>query len=344
MKKAVLWINIGSPDSLDIKDVQNYLNEFLMDPRVINYPYWLRYLLFKKFIIPRRAPNSAEAYQQIWQKGGSPLLIYTQKMVEKLNQKDTEYDWYWAMRYSKPKVASVLAEIISKNYDEILIFPAYPQFADSSTTSSLDAVKEFFKTSKLQSQWQGRVKYIEDFYNNQAFIDNVVREAQVGQEALSTADHVAFSFHGLPESHLRLIHKSCKDSKCEEKVGADNHKCYKAQCYWTARAVAERLNISKDKYSVCFQSRLGPNKWIEPYTDVWVEDLARSKNVRSLVVFSLAFVTDCLETLEELDLRLKESFESTGGQTFYRVPCLNDRFDSAYEIVRTQESKSLSFI
>ncbi|MCO5114425.1 MAG: ferrochelatase [Bdellovibrionaceae bacterium] len=340
MKKAVLMINIGSPNSLDLKDVKDYLEQFLMDPRVINYPYWLRYLLFKKVIIPKRTPNSAEAYEQIWQKEGSPLLIYTQELVDKMNEKDKEYDWFWAMRYSKPTVASRLQEIINRGYEEIVIFPAYPQFADSSTTSSLDVVQDFFKEPQMCKLWQGRVKYVEDFYKNKDFISNIVDQCQNQTKKFTSADHVLFSFHGLPESHLRLIHKSCKSAQCETQISSENQKCYKAQCYQTAKAVAEGLGI-QDKYSVSFQSRLGPSKWIEPYTDVVVEDLAR-KGTKSLVVFSLAFVTDCLETLEELDIRLKDSFLSSGGTDFYRVPCLNQNFDSAFDIIRTEELKILN--
>lgn len=348
MKKAVLWINIGSPDSLKHEDVKNYLTEFLMDPRVINYPYWLRYLLFQRFIIPRRVSSATEAYSQVWLKespnlkSGSPLLHYTKALIDDLNAKDSEYDWFWAMRYSSPKVNTKLQELIDAGYEEIVIFPAYPQFADSSTTSSLDVVKEFFKKAKLEKRWQGKIKYIEDFYVNKSFISNIVEECQkTHSNSLAHAEHVLFSFHGLPESHLRMIHKDCKSANCETRIGADNKKCYKAQCYQTAKAVAEALGISH-KYSVSFQSRLGPSKWIEPYTDVVVEEeLAGKKGIKSLVVFSLAFVTDCLETLEELDIRLKESFLGAGGKEFHRVPCLNERFTSAYDILRTEDLKIL---
>lgn len=335
MKPAALLINIGSPDSLDIKDVKSYLTKFLMDPRVIDYPYWLRHILIKMIIIPRRAPNSKEAYEQVWTEEGSPLLVYTRQLIEKLNQTSEQYDWFWAMRYSKPSIEEQLRKIIASGYKEIVLFPAYPQFADSATSSSIDEVKEALKRIGKQNTMDLKISYVQDFYKNPAFINEVVTHAQghLGQQKF---DHYVFSFHGLPESHLRMIHPSCVQSQCSEQIGPENAKCYRAQCYQTAQAVASGLGIQSENYTVAFQSRLGPSKWIEPYTDVVVEDMAQSLKVKSLAVFSLSFVTDCLETLEELDIRLKESFIKNGGEQFFRVPCLNSDFKSAPEILRSE--------
>jgi protoporphyrin/coproporphyrin ferrochelatase len=328
-KKAVLFINIGSPKTTEVKDVQNYLNRFLMDPFVVSAPYFVRWLFMKKFVIPKRAPRSAEAYKKIWTKDGSPLVSITEKLMSNLNLTDSEHEWFSAMRYSEPEVLDALSEIKNKGYNEIIIFPAYPQYATSSTESTIDYVRE-----KLNVMgWSPKLLQVQDFYRDQEFIDNIAMEVPKDIQA-HEFDHVLFSFHGLPQSHLKKINSGCEFSECCKVITDKNKKCYRAQCYQTASLVASKLGLSSDKWSMSFQSRLGPVKWIEPYTDIVTVDLAKSGSVKSLLVFSLAFVTDCLETLEELDLALKHEFLSNGGEKFVRVPCLNDKFYSAPSIAK----------
>lgn len=328
-KKAVLLMNIGSPESTRTEDVKTYLNRFLMDSYVITIPTFFRWLLMKKIVVPKRAPKSAEAYKKIWTKEGSPLVALTKKLVENLNLTDSEYEWFYAMRYSAPEVIDVLSEIKNKGYKEFILFPAYPQYATSSTESNIEYVKE-----KLNIMgWKPKVSVVKDFYNNTDFIDNIVMELPKDLE-LDKFDHVLFSFHGLPESHLTALHPSCQEDGCFSEINDKNKKCYRAQCYQTARAVAEKLNLNKETWSMSFQSRLGPQKWIEPYTDKVALEFAQKGHVKSLLVFSLSFVTDCLETLEELDIQLKDSFLNNGGEHFVRIPCLNDKFYSAQKIIK----------
>lgn len=331
--KAVLLVNIGSPESYDVLDVKRYLNRFLMDPYVIDIPFVARWILIRRLIVPKRAPNSAEAYKSVWMPEGSPLLVYTKRLIQNLNSMQTGYDWFMAMRYSKPYIFDELYELMKKNYKEIVIFPAYPQFADSSTTSVVKEVKRHLKTLRKRTGWQGKIKFVESFYDDKDFIENVVSEAKKHLQNQGSFDHYLFSYHGLPERHLRKIHKSCVKAQCREQINEDNKNCYMAQSYATTRLVAKALGIPEQQYSVSFQSRLGPSKWIEPYTDEIIKEFVEEKDIKSLAVFSLSFVTDCLETLEELDIRLKEDFMALGGEKFYRVPCLNENFYSSKDLV-----------
>ncbi len=327
-KKAVLFLNIGSPKTTEVKDVQSYLNRFLMDPFVINIPYIFRWLFIKKLVVPRRAPRSAKAYQKVWTKDGSPLVSLTKKLMNNLNLTDPDHEWFSAMRYSEPEVLDVLTEIKNKGYEDIIIFPAYPQYATSSTESTIHYVKEKLNVM----DWKPHLFQVQDFYLDPEFIENVLLEIPKQIEP-QTYDHVLFSFHGLPESHLKKISPVCQFSTCCDQITEENKKCYRAQCYQTAKAVATKLGLDPDKWSMSFQSRLGPVKWIQPYTDQVTVDMA-SESTKSLLVFSLAFVTDCLETLEELDLELKKEFLAHGGEKFERVPCLNERFYSAVNIAK----------
>ncbi len=326
-KKAVIFLNIGSPSTTEVKDVKKYLNRFLMDPYVINLPSFLRWLFVTKLIVPRRAPKSAEAYKKVWTKDGSPLVSITKRLMENLNLIDTEHEWFSAMRYSEPEVLDVLAEIKNKGYDSLVVFPAYPQYAASSTESIVQYVNEKLKVMG----WKPNLYQIQDFYLEPEFIDNIALEIPKNINP-KEFDHVLFSFHGLPESHLKKVSSTCQFSTCCDQITEVNKKCYRAQCYQTAKAVAEKLGLEKRKWTMSFQSRLGPVKWIEPYTDVVSVEQAKQKN--SLLVFSLAFVTDCLETLEELDIGLREDFFEHGGEKFERVPCLNEKFYSAVGVAK----------
>lgn len=327
-KRAVLFVNIGSPDKPEPPEVKTYLDEFLMDPQVIGAPYFIRYLLIKKLITPKRSFRSAEAYQKIWLKEGSPLIVYTKELMDNLNLLDKKNEWFMAMRYSQPRVIDQLRKIKDQGFEEIVLLPAYPQYAASSTQSTIDYVKQCLKTMG----WSPELKIINDFYDSEEFIDNIISEIPKSLD-IKSQDHFLFSFHGLPQSHIKKISKSCEFGACCETITEKNKNCYRAQCYQTAFAVSKKLNLKKDQWSISFQSRLGPLKWIPPYTDVVAPELVTQKAVKNLTVFSLAFVTDCLETLEELDMELKKDFLEAGGESFIRIPCLNGNFISAIDIV-----------
>ncbi len=328
-KKAVLLLNIGSPKTTEVKDVQSYLNRFLMDPFVVTAPYIIRWLLMKKFVIPRRSPRSAEAYKKIWTKKGSPLVAITDQLIQNLNLTDSDHTWFYAMRYSEPEVIDVLAEIKNQGFKEVVIFPAYPQYASSSTESTITYIQEKLKVM----DWKPKLFLIPDFYKEPEFIDNIIMEIPKVIEP-EKFDHVLFSFHGLPESHLKKISPTCEFGSCCNKINESNKKCYRAQCYQTAKLVAKKLKLQDEKWSMSFQSRLGPQAWIKPYTDIVTTEMAKTQKVKKLLVFSLAFVTDCLETLEELDIELKKDFLKHGGVEFVRVPCLNEKFYSAESIAK----------
>ena len=327
-KTAVLFINIGSPSSPKVSDVQSYLNEFLMDPYVINVPYIIRHLLIKKLIVPKRAPQSAKSYQKIWKKEGSPLVVYTDQLIQKINSQDPKRDWFFSMRYSEPRIEKVLDQIKKSGYDQLIVFPAFPQWASSTTQSSCEYVKKTLK----DLHWNPKTQYIQEFYNHPQFIQNITKNIPSNTN-LNDFEHILFSFHGLPVSHIKKISPKCQFSQCCHPITKENSKCYRAQCYQTAHLIAQELNIPPYKWSLSFQSRLGPLKWIPPYTKDHVKSLVLEKGLKKIAVFSPSFVTDCLETLEELDIQLKNFFLELGGEKWVRIPCLNDQFTCVLDIV-----------
>ena len=321
MKTAVLLINLGSPNKPTILSVWKFLRQFLMDPRVIDIPFLIRYVLVNFIIIPKRVANSTQEYKKLWQLfGASPLISYAEKLTAKLNIKlDEKYDVYFAMRYQNPSLDSALAEIYSKGYKELVILPLYPQYASASTGSTIDYCKNIMK-----NWWNiPKLTIINHFCNHPSFINSVVENTN--KMDFDNYDHILFSYHGLPERHVDKSHPGstlCADSDCEEGLSNDNHFCYKAQCYETTKLIASQLALSKDSYSISFQSRLN-NKWIKPYTDKVMLELVES-NHKKVLVLSPAFVSDCLETSIEISERNKKVFIEHGGEEFTLVPSLND--------------------
>lgn len=318
-KTAVLLINLGTPDSPSVKDVRKYLFQFLNDPRVIDIPAIARLLLVNLIIVPFRAPKSAKIYKQLWTKEGSPLLLHGRSVQKKVQEKLSEKaDVYFAMRYQNPSLDSVLEQIRTKNYSKIIVLPLYPQYASSSTGSTLE------KVMQIVSKWFTipELSIISQYYDNKGYLNAF---SEIGKPHWAKGyEHVLFSYHGLPVRQVDKVYDNgpCSDHHCEDHVDEENQFCYKAACYETTRQIASRLNIPKEKYTVAFQSRLDKN-WLEPFSDKVVEELAK-KGIKRLLVFSPAFTADCLETTVEIGSEYKEIFEDHGGEHLQLVESLND--------------------
>jgi protoporphyrin/coproporphyrin ferrochelatase len=318
-KTAVLLINLGTPDSPSVRDVRSYLSQFLNDPRVIDIPWLLRKMLVNLIIVPFRAPKSAKIYKKLWTEKGSPLLYYSIRQKELLQEQLGEnHDVYLAMRYKNPSIPSVLEEIRKKNYQKIIILPLFPQYASASTGSALDEVMRVIRTWWVIPE----LKIISQYYSHPKFIEAFT--ARGSKYNFSEFDHILFSYHGLPERQVDKVYNEglCSDHDCENEITEESKYCYKATCYATTRLLIEKLNIPKEKYTVCFQSRLD-KKWLEPFSDKVVEACAK-KGMKKLLVFSPAFTADCLETIIEIGDEYQEIFHSHGGEKVQLVESLND--------------------
>lgn len=322
--RAVVLINLGTPDDPKPESVGRYLKEFLMDPYVIDIPKPIRWFLVNQIIVPKRKFASAELYQKIWMKEGSPLLVHTQnlgkKLQTKLNTAEQSMQVFVAMRYANPSIESVLRSIETK-FDEIIFIPLYPQFAEASTESTRKKIQEIINPKQ-------NYKFIESFYDSPKYIQSWAEQTLKITEG-KKIDHFIFSFHGLPERQLTKLSKGeCEFSNdCCDQLKVKN--CYRAQCFQSAKLIAQKMNLSKDRYTVAFQSRLGRTKWITPYTDEVIKHFPQ----KSIAVLSPSFVCDCLETLEEIAIRLKEQFiETAQGKDFTFIPCLNDS-DSMVDVL-----------
>ncbi|WP_282149084.1 ferrochelatase [Algibacter lectus] len=321
MKKGVLLVNLGSPESPEPKDVKKYLGEFLMDERVIDIPYIARAALVKGIILKTRPKASAAAYKKIWWEEGSPLIVLSERLQNKI-QKQVEYPVALAMRYGSMTIKKGLQELVDKGVEEVLLFPLYPQFA-MATTETITVLaeelrQEFFPSLKIES--------VPAFYNKADYIEvlsNSIKRHLDGKKY----DHVLFSYHGVPERHIRksdVTQSHCKiDKSCCVTPSKAHEYCYKHQCLEVTRLVGERLQFKKGAFSTSFQSRLGFDPWLQPYTDRTIERLGKS-GVENMAIITPAFVSDCLETLEEIAMEGQEIFHEMGGKDFTTVPCLND--------------------
>lgn len=320
-KTGVLIVNLGTPDSPSTSDVRKYLREFLMDKRVVDYPLIPRWMLVNLIIAPFRAPKSAKEYQKLWQDRGSPLKFYGEDVRDLLQASLGErYIVKLAMRYQSPSIASVLEELQREGVNSIICIPLFPQYASATTGSVIDKVME------ITRKWQviPTIKFVSNFPDHPLFIEAHLERAKKYLEN-NDYEHFIFSYHGVPVSQ---IEKASYDNYC--KVGAccnayhkKNQYCYRAQCFHTTRVIAEKLGIPQEKYTVTFQSRLGPVPWITPYTDEVLQELAE-KGVKRVLAFSPAFVADCLETTLEVGETYKEQFKEAGGETWQLVDSLND--------------------
>lgn len=319
-KTGVLLVNLGSPHSPFKKDVQRYLNEFLMDKRVLDVPYPIRRLIVSLFILPNRPKRSARAYRAIWWREGSPMIVIT-KRVQYLLQKKLPMPVAIGMRYGQPSIRSGLKELWEKKVNEIILVPLYPHYA----MSTFETVVEKTRTELQKNAPSLSLKIIKPFYNHPAYITALTEQFQ--ESLTSEFDHLLFSYHGIPERHLRKTDPT--GSHCLQvenccRVPSPAHLfCYRHQVLETTRLLVEKLGLSTSPYSVAFQSRLGRGSWLKPDT---LREIERVKvtGVRRLAVICPSFVSDCLETLEEIQIRAKRYFLDLGGEQFIRIPCLND--------------------
>lgn len=327
-KKGILLVNLGSPKSTDVADVKEYLDEFLMDEKVIDYRWFFRSLLVRGIILKTRPAKSAEAYKTVWTEEGSPLIVITKQIQEKL-QKIVEVPVEIGMRYAEPSIKTGLEKLQQKGVTEVVLFPLYPQYAMSTTETVVEKAEEVRKKFFPEI----KISYAEPFYNRDIYIDCLAES--IREKMPENFDALQFSYHGVPERHLYKTDptKTCKIGDCCSQDWNPSHKfCYRHQCFKTTELVIEKLGIPKNKTIVSFQSRLGKDKWIEPYTDETLENLPK-KGVKNLAIVCPAFVSDCLETLEEISVEGKEEFLHAGGENFHYIPCLNAE-DRWIEVVK----------
>jgi len=323
MKKGVLLVNLGTPDSPSTKDVRKYLGEFLMDPRVIDINPISRALLVKGIIVPFRSPKSAKLYKAIWSdKTGSPLLHYSKLQHHLLQERlGGDYMVELAMRYQSPSIESALNRFKSALVESIQVIALFPQYASASTGSVFDKVME------LISKWPTipTVSFVNSFHDNELMIETFANSGKKYKP--ETYDHILFSFHGLPQRQLvKCDHTGTyclKSAGCCDTLNDVNKFCYSAQSHDTARLIAEKLNLPKEKYTICFQSRLGSDPWVQPYTSEIVAKLA-AEGKKRLLVFCPAFVADCLETVYEVTEEYGGEFKALGGEHVQLVESLND--------------------
>ena len=322
--KGALLINLGSPDSPDPKDVKRYLGEFLMDERVIDLPKALRTFLVKGIILNTRPKKSAKAYKKIWWEEGSPLIVLSKRLRQSVQKKVT-IPVELAMRYGTPSIEEGIKNLVNQGINEIILIPLYPQFAMATTETILVLAEEV----RLQNHPQVSFTVLPPFYNHPDYIrvlSESIQENLKGKEW----EHLLFSYHGIPERHIRksdVTKSHCKiDKSCCQTSSKAHQYCYRHQCYETTRQVAEYLELKEGTFSTSFQSRLGLDPWLRPYTDKTVAKFAK-KGVKKMAIATPAFVSDCLETLEEIGMEAAEDFEEKGGEKLFVIPCINDRPD-----------------
>ena len=318
-KKAVILVNVGSPDKPAVSSVRKFLTEFLNDPRVIDLPFLLRKFLVNIIIIPLRVRNSTKLYKALWTEEGSPLRFYQERLKNGLSKLfSDEYEVFSAMRYGNPHLKAILNEVKQRGMEEIILVPLFPQYASSTTGT----VIEFF--IKTIQKWEiiPKIKIINQFYYKPGFIDAFLERAS--RYDIDEYDHVLFSYHGLPDRHILKTHPGKDMYKCACTTEIPDHgtDCYKATCHETTRILARKLNIPSEKFTVCFQSRLSKN-WLTPFANEVLKEKAE-EGKKNILVFSPAFVTDCLETIIEIKTEYQELFLQYGGEKLDLVESLND--------------------
>lgn len=321
MKKGILLVNLGSPDSPEPKDVKKYLGEFLMDERVIDIPYVARALLVRGIILKTRPKASAAAYKKIWWEEGSPLIVLSERLQNKI-QKQVDVPVALAMRYGSMSIQKGLDELTNQGVDEVLLFPLYPQFA-MATTETIEVLAEELRKLHYPNI---QITSVPAFYNKPDYIEVLSNSIKRHLEG-KPYEHLLFSYHGVPERHIRksdITKSHCKiDRSCCSTPSPAHEFCYRHQCKEVTRLVAEKLQLEEGTYSTSFQSRLGFDPWLQPYTDRTIERLGK-QGVKNMAIVTPAFVSDCLETLEEIAMEGQEIFHEVGGKEFTTIPCLND--------------------
>jgi ferrochelatase len=320
-KRGIVLMNLGSPDSTSVKDVRRYLDEFLMDERVIDSPFLIRSILVKGIITPFRAPKSAEAYESIWTKDGSPLVHITRQLQQQL-QPFTDEPVVIAMRYGRPAMKEAYGDLLRMmpDVEEVVLVPLYPHYA----MSSYETAVAHAQSVHAKSGYRFSLKVVPPFYNDPVYIDALAESMRGHVTGNNT--HILFSYHSIPERHIKksdVTGSHCLNRADCCNVNSEAHKyCYRHQCYETTKLVAARLGLAPDRYSVAFQSKLGRSAWLTPATTARMGQLP-AEGIKDLLVICPSFVSDCLETLEEIAIREKENFMEAGGQTYDYIPCMN---------------------
>lgn len=319
-KTGLLLINLGTPDGPTRGPVYRYLKQFLLDGRVIDYPWLPRNLLVRCIIAPFRSGSSAKLYQRLWTNEGSPLKLYGYEVAEELQKIMPEnYSIELAMRYQSPSIESAIDSLIDQKVNNIIVFPMFPQYASATVGSVHEEVMRIMSKKQVIPS----MKFISSYYDHPAIIDVFSQNAQ--KFDLASYDHILFSFHGIPQRQLKKADNCnhCLNTKdCCQTIKEENQYCYSAQCHATAQAIAKDMGLSNDDYTICFQSRLGFEDWTKPYTSDVISDRLAVGN-KKLLVFSPAFVSDCLETTIEIGYEYKEEFLHAGGEVLDLVPSLN---------------------
>jgi ferrochelatase len=320
LKRGIILMNLGSPDSTEVPDVRKYLDEFLTDKRVIDS--WLvRNLLVRTVIVPKRAPESAKAYRTIWTKSGSPLIRITGELAKKLQERLPE-PVSFAMRYGNPGMERAYETLLEKipDLEKVVAIPLYPHYAMSSYETAVEHAKEIHRKKK----YGFKLEFIPPFYRDPGYIHAMAENMRPHLQ--KEFDHLLFSFHGIPERHLMMsdpTHKHClRSADCCSVPSLTHATCYRHQCLQTMNMVVEELGLPQQRFSFSFQSRLLKDPWLRPYTDFRLQEMP-GEGIKKLLVVCPAFVSDCLETLEEIEIRGKESFLASGGTEYEMIPCLN---------------------
>lgn len=337
-KQAILLVNLGSPDSPNVPDVKKYLDEFLMDGKVIDVPYLLRAFLVKGIILNTRPKKSAKAYQSIWWDEGSPLIVLSERLHSKV-QELSDLPVGLGMRYGNPSIESGIASLLKDNSDleDLLLVPLYPHYAMSSYETVVSKAEDVI----MKNYPQLKMKVKKHFFDDQDYLDILAESIQSGLP--KDYDHLLFSYHGIPERHIRksdITKSHCLSSgECCNIASPAHEFCYRHQVFDTTKSIVKRLEIPQEKFSTSFQSRLGRDPWLQPFTDMVINDMP-SKGIKKLVVVCPAFVSDCLETIEEIGMEAREEFMAHGGEEFTLIPCLNEN-DSWAKLLASWGEKEL---
>jgi protoporphyrin/coproporphyrin ferrochelatase len=319
---GVLIVNLGTPDAPTRGAVYRYLKQFLLDPRVIDVNWLLRNILVRGIIAPFRSGQSSKAYKELWTENGSPLKFYGEALVRELRKElGAGYAVELAMRYQSPSIESALKALLAKKVERLVIFPLFPQYASASTGSVHEEVMRLLSKQQVIPS----VEMISAYSNYEPMIDVYIKKSR--KYDINSYDHILFSYHGLPQRQLRKAddcNHCLKSADCCQQLTSVNQYCYSAQCYATTKALVGKLGLTPDRYTVCFQSRLGSDPWTQPYTIKTLEKLAKEKGVKRLLVFCPAFTADCLETTIEIGEEYREEFIEWGGEHLDLVESLND--------------------
>ena len=340
-KKGVLLINVGTPDEPTVKSIRDYLREFLLDPDVIDAPYIIRQLLVRGIILRVRPKKITPLYQKIWMDDGSPLRVYSDRITKALNSMTDDVEFEFAMRYGNPSIMSGLEKLKAKGVEELLLLPMFPHYAQATTESSL---KHSYK-QLAKMDWNPKIIEMGHFETDEEYVIPLTKSIQ---PHIDEDTHLLFSYHGLPVSHVKRIDKTkshCQkiDNCCAIKKEA-NELCYGHHCMETTHTVVGLLGLKPDQWSISYQSRIGPVKWLEPSTTNKIEELVK-RGVKKIAIVAPAFLADGLETLEELDIGIREHFTELGGEELTVVKCLNDNqdwIDGLFKLVEKRFSQAVS--